>query len=415
MPDPSTPSSTPKAIPSLAKRASDTTRRGAARLVFTPTLPARRKKEKCVAASCPIRAILMVAEQEEPAAAPPTPTARGRGRGDRARGRGRGGDGRGAAPRPPPVEMTASGPFAMGPALAGTSARRTAPRSNFAPAVPQTPGALGAGLTQTTAPALKREKPGALMKAEEDEEVYSDPDEGVEIVDMEKIREMDWMAPESLAREREARKRSKSAASPEPEPEVNLANAVDLSESEDEEELEDIIDDFAAQQNPDTNIRQERLYFFQFPNPFPAFISPSAQATAASAEQDTGTGAADTSGERKVTFAPDTKPPAQADGRARDAAPKADGVIGQLEIYASGAVKMRLANGILMDVAAATQPSFLQQAVHVDAENKRIHVLGEVNRRFVVSPDVETLLAAMEVAEQPVAPELEGLIAMDMS
>ena len=68
-----------------------------------------------------------------------------------------------------------------------------------------------------------------------------------------------------------------------------------------------------------------------------------------------------------------------------------------------------------VQVTAATQPSFLQQAVHVDAENKRVHVLGEVNRRFVVSPDVETLLSAMELAEQPVAPELEGLIAMDTS
>ena len=30
-----------------------------------------------------------------------------------------------------------------------------------------------------------------------------------------------------------------------------------------------------------------------------------------------------------------------------------DGVIGNLEIYQSGAVKMRLANGILLDVSAA--------------------------------------------------------------
>ncbi|KAH9924784.1 RNA polymerase III RPC4-domain-containing protein [Fomitopsis serialis] len=435
MPDPPPPpaasSSTPKAIPSLARRASETTRRGAARLVFTPTLPARRKKD----ASPP---------------AVPTDRGRGRGRGDRARGRGRGGEGRGAAPRPPPVEMTASGPFAMGPALAGTSARRTAPRSNFAPAIPQTPGALGAGLTQTTAPALKREKArDALGKAEDEEEAYSDPDEGVEIVDMERIRDMDWMAPESLAREREVKKRSKAAKvkedpekedrkgkgvakpevmdvdeSPEPEaePEVNLANAVDLSESEDEEELEDIIDDFAfAQQNQaedlDPNIRQERLYFFQFPSPFPAFVSPSAQAAAA-VEQNPAADTAETGGERKVTFAPDTKPAAPAQGakpddKAKDADQKVDGIIGQLEVYASGAVKMRLANGILMDVTAATQPSFLQQAVHIDSENKRVHVLGEVNRRFVVSPDVETLLAAMELAEQPVAPELEGLIAMD--
>ena len=117
--------------------------------------------------------------------------------------------------------MTASGPFAMGPALAGTSARRTAPRSNFAPVAP--PGGsgsakLGAGLTQTTAPSLKKEREreaeAARVKKEE-EEAYSDPDEGVEIVDMENVREMDWMAPESLRKEREAgKKKGKTSLEP---------------------------------------------------------------------------------------------------------------------------------------------------------------------------------------------------------
>lgn len=235
--------------------------------------------------------------KEEPVASTSTSTSsdRGRGRGlDRGRGRGRGrgatGEGRGAAPRPPAVEMTASGPFAMGPALVGMSGRRTAPRSNFAPIVPQPPGAdgkpkLGAGLTQTTAPSLKKEKEG-------DEEVYSDPDDGVEIVDMENVRQMDWMAPESLRKERDTGKKKGTKVKKEdrvkledaqrkgtlrlhwscrqehrveymrpattevmdvdrsasPDQEVNVANAVDLSESEEEEELEDIIDDFAQTQ-----------------------------------------------------------------------------------------------------------------------------------------------------------------------
>ncbi len=103
--------------------------------------------------------------------------------------------------------MTASGPFAMGPALAGMSGRRSAPRSNFAPIVPQPPGGskanLGAGLTQTTAPSLKKEKDREVPE----EDVYSDPDDGVEIVDMENVRQMDWMAPESLRKERESGKR----------------------------------------------------------------------------------------------------------------------------------------------------------------------------------------------------------------
>ncbi|KAI0766934.1 RNA polymerase III RPC4-domain-containing protein [Trametes elegans] len=382
----------PKAIASLAKKQGDVTRLGTQKLKFVPTLPSRR---------------------EEPPSS--TSTERGRGRGgDRARGRGRGrgGEGRGAAPRPPPVEMTASGPFAMGPALAGTSARRTAPRSNFAPIVPQGPGGaarLGAGLTQTTAPTLKREREGGAAGEQRppvDDEVYSDPDEGVEIIDMENVRQMDWMAPESLRKEREAGKKKKGEkvkkeeqeatvkVTPEEE-QVNMANAVDLSESEEEEELEDIIDDFAQTQHDteeETDIRQERLYFFQFPNPFPVFKAP----------QDT-----------------NMKDKGKAEGEAGDETgkkeqPKVDGVAGQLEIYESGAVKLRLGNGIVMDVTAATQPSFLQHAVHVDSTNKRLCVLGEVNRRFVVTPDIDTLLTSMELADHPPTFELgEGLLTMD--
>lgn len=107
----------------------------------------------------------------------------------------------------------------MGPALAGTSARRSAPRSNFAPIVPLGPGnaaALGAGLSGTAGPLLKREKAtlatNDLVQKEikaDDDDVYSDPDEGVEIIDMENVRQMDWMAPESLRKERKERKRKK--------------------------------------------------------------------------------------------------------------------------------------------------------------------------------------------------------------
>lgn len=115
--------------------------------------------------------------------------------------------------------MIASGPFAMGPALAGTSTRRATPRSNFTPTVPQGPAkgsALGANLSNSAAPALKKDKQRENLlvdldqtpKDESDEEVYSEPDEGVEIIDMENVRQLDWMAPETLQREqRDRRKR----------------------------------------------------------------------------------------------------------------------------------------------------------------------------------------------------------------
>ena len=51
----------------------------------------------------------------------------------------------------------------------------------------------------------------AFVKKEEedDAEVYSDPDEGVEIVDMDEVKTMDWMAPDSLRRERQSAKKKK--------------------------------------------------------------------------------------------------------------------------------------------------------------------------------------------------------------
>jgi DNA-directed RNA polymerase III subunit RPC4 len=139
---------------------------------------------------------------------------------------------------------------------------------------------------------------------------------------------------------------------------------------------------------------------------------------------------------KAVSFAEDTKPPAPSTPTPTKPAEDADkstdvdngkppprvitdGVIGQLEVHRSGAVKMRLGDGIVLDVTAATQSSFLQHAVHVDLAKKRLCVLGEVNKRFVVSPDVDMLLADAARAETKpdgdADPEIEGLIVMDTS
>ena len=110
------------------------------------------------------------------------------------------------------MQMTASGPFAMGPALAGSSKRRVPP-SNFTPVMGSVSTSLGGGLSGSGAPVFSREKSmankGVANAGEEDLEVYSDPDEGVQIVDMDAIKTMDWMAPESLRRERGEGKGSK--------------------------------------------------------------------------------------------------------------------------------------------------------------------------------------------------------------
>lgn len=124
--------------------------------------------------------------------------------------------------------MKASGPFAMGPSFAG-SGHRPPPRSNFTPNLP--PGllkteALGTGLTRTTAPTLgatKEPGPEGGIKAESDEEVYSEQDDGVEIVDMQSIRKMDWMAPETLKRESEYKKKVNPKKKGEKKPLAGLA------------------------------------------------------------------------------------------------------------------------------------------------------------------------------------------------
>ncbi|KAI9464187.1 RNA polymerase III RPC4-domain-containing protein [Boletus coccyginus] len=419
----SVPSAGPKAIGSLAKKPPDVTRQGSQKLKFVPTLPARRKKEEV--------------QQEAPQpSVQPSDKGHGKGRG---RGKGRGGEGRGIAPRPPPAEMTASGPFAMGPALAGASARRSAPRSNFTPVVPQghtKESALGANLSNSAAPALKkgkqRENPlvgtAETPKDESDKEVYSEPDEGVEIVDMEDVRQLDWMAPETLQRERDRRRKGVKTEIEEPSlpsvsKDVDPSNALDLSESE-EEELEDLVEDFAIQTNmAEEGIRQERLYFFQFPEPFPTFVSASVPTPESSREMDLDTPNRGPSAlKRKVSFAADTKPPVLASESTTPATqtnpevpkelPKVDGVIGQFEVYRSGTVKMRLGNGIVLNVSEATRPSFLQQAVHLDVENKKLHVLGEINKRFVVSPDLDALLTSMELADATIVDDA-NLIKMD--
>jgi DNA-directed RNA polymerase III subunit RPC4 len=95
-------------------------------------------------------------------------------------------------------------------------------------------------------------------------------------------------------------------------------------------------------------MREEKLYLFQFPTPFPTFSS--SMTNVSSSDQIPEVGG------KKVSFAADTKPDmssshspsvALLEPKKRD---PISGVIGQLEIYRSGTVKIRLANDILLNV-----------------------------------------------------------------
>ncbi|CAE6436449.1 unnamed protein product [Rhizoctonia solani] len=311
----------------------------------------------------------------------------------------------------------------------------------------------GVGLTDTAAPTIngtrKLQKRRAGLEAA-DKEQYSD-DEGVEIVDMDDVNELDWMAPDSLIRvkeedeEKAAKKRDKlkgkikddsgrtrpkfkkdpedddlnaesllSSRDPstvqsgeEDAEDKRLANALDLSESEEEEEMEDLVEDFLANVQGDEafSTSRSKLYYFQFPRPFPSFEPPPKEPEDIEMADP---GSTSTSkGKQKVTFAEDTlsededtnTEPKKLKAEEETSRPSG-GKIGQLEIYRSGLVKMKLGNGIAMEVTAATQPSFLQHAVYHDQDKKRLVVLGEVNRRYIVSPDIDLLLEDMAIAEE---------------
>jgi DNA-directed RNA polymerase III subunit RPC4 len=93
-------------------------------------------------------------------------------------------------------------------------------------------------------------------------------------------------------------------------------------------------------------MKEERLYFFQFPTPFPKFTSKMTSAMDVDPVPELGG--------KKVSFASDVKPDGIELPKTNAGGPQkiepVDGVVGQLEVYKSGAVKIRLANDILLDV-----------------------------------------------------------------
>lgn len=89
-------------------------------------------------------------------------------------------------------------------------------------------------------------------------------------------------------------------------------------------------------------MESDQLYFFQFPERFPLFTAPQPK------EQTEQVAKADSPG-KKVSFAEDVK---AASTEAEPEAPQNQGLIGQLEIHQSGAVRMKLANGNTFDVSS---------------------------------------------------------------
>ena len=68
------------------------------------------------------------------------------------------------------------------------------------------------------------------------------------------------------------------------------------------------------------------------------------------------------------------------------------GTVGKLVVYKSGKMRMKI-GAFVYDVAAGADCSFLQNVVAVDIDGQKASVLGDISKRFVVSPNVDLLLS----------------------
>ncbi|XP_037429264.1 uncharacterized protein LOC119295040 [Triticum dicoccoides] len=71
------------------------------------------------------------------------------------------------------------------------------------------------------------------------------------------------------------------------------------------------------------------------------------------------------------------------------------GFMGKLLVYKSGKVKMRLGDA-LFDVSAGLDCTFAQEAVAINTNKKHCCSLGEVNKRAIVTPDIDYLVDSIK-------------------
>ncbi|KAJ9091646.1 hypothetical protein QFC19_009016 [Naganishia cerealis] len=253
------------------------------------------------------------------------------------------------------------------------------------------------------------------------------------------------------------------------------AQAIDQDDSDEEEVEEDMTGDFVLEEGMDDP--EDKLYLFQFPEPFPTFLPNPATSYAAKIEQLKAQAVAaatavkseskangilkknvsfDTDGDVKMgndkeegeSDGEDKRPSssekekdkaaareakqakAESDARfkkiaeyeKREKERKAEGRIGTLVVTKSGRVKMVLGQDIVMDVTPGVATTFVQQLVHLDKPTRQARVLGEVHKAYVLTPDVDRLLHELhlnggkvpgEEVDPAIKAEEAGLIKID--
>ncbi|PWN32393.1 uncharacterized protein FA14DRAFT_87847 [Meira miltonrushii] len=368
----------------------------------------------------------------------------------------------GSAARPPrgQATMVASGPFAQG---SGAASRRDHSRNG------NTVGGTGGprhgllanismdGMQSSSSRLDYREPDRATKKERED---YSDPeDAGIEIIDLEDVDQLDELAPKSLPRmiKKEDRKRDAKSHTPHridekdssrtssretstipgKDADSRQADALDLSASEEEEVMDDLLDDFVSRQDgfdDDDDEPNDRLYLFQFPPLFPTFELPHTQGKARSTLEEKET--SNVKPRRSVAFADDTvggggaagisprdspaskvkdedhtKREIDLDGIEDEEQEPKEGQIGRLDIYRDGRVQFNFGNGLVMDVTGGSQSSFLQQVMILDPQQQKATTIGEIDRKFVVAPEITSMLddASLAESEANILADPEGM------
>ncbi|KAF8945370.1 hypothetical protein BGZ47_002786 [Haplosporangium gracile] len=410
------------------------TRGGASKLKFAPTVPSKRNKKD---------ASLSLLEEAK-AGSGLEERGAGRGRGDRGERGMRGGRGRGRGRgRPDDVASTASGPFSLGPAAQARSR-----------AIATGGSASGAHSSYTGSREVKYEGEGG-----------GGSDYGASVDMKFGSTVTDASVPTGLEKPNDDTKAAGSSIKDEKMREQDMDEDTDVAGSEhavDEADIKPKVEGPAQDLLPEWEYDQ--MFFFQFPSVMPTF-RPRPVATApmssigstavsspnVSSLYSTPDGTDKTEDSEDGLLAIKSEPMDQdrpimipdndlvpvkseqqdvklglslGDGtpgssapvgqRAKPKAPGAaaiktaekeeetedshlqqEGKIGRLLIYKSGKVKMKVGD-ILMDVSSGSECSFLQDLVVVDSNNKQAFVMGSVQKRMVCVPNLTELLSGLE-------------------
>lgn len=318
---------------------------GGARMVFRPVMPQRRRTPGASLSAAKDEAATHTASPSNEAT-----RVKGRTAGPRPASRPRG-----------QIEMTATGPFAMGHADRSTSRSMTKAAAMMAAPAP------------SSEPSSSTVTPKPMGSSDVDGPTN-------DTIDIERVQDLDAMAPQSLLHAPPSFKREPTPSKAEetkPQPDVNLSQALDLSESEDED-----AEDATAPHFADTiqrSLSTDHLFLFQFPHTFPTFHRPDESQMAVQEPAKT---------EDVIDI--DTETHAAAP-------PRPEGQMGHLDIYADGRVMLRIGD-MPFDVVSGSETSFLQQVMVLDAERQQAQCLGDLDGKLIVTPNLDYLMANARVA-----------------